>query len=240
MSCCVSSGVSSSYSSRRATWPCTRIAGREPTLTWRSEAPRATICSRRSSIELVRMPVSPSDELSAVDPDSLNTSVAGRKGLRAAPSASLHPGQDSPVEATPLPVAVAKRAPWLPRRSVNAINDSAAADSERERLHAHRASRCHHHSRHPARDGSAVVPLIQRRANNSAAKANVRAAIPAVEAYNADDSTGYSGLDSDRHEVPYDQGVKNVDLLGTSKRGLVLPGQLRSGTRVLVQGRSPG
>src|SRR3712207_9087650 len=38
------------------------------------------------------------------------------------------------------------------------------------------------------------------RANNSAAKANVRAAIPAVEAYNADNSKGYSGMDMTRSE----------------------------------------
>lgn len=53
------------------------------------------------------------------------------------------------------------------------------------------------------------------RANNSAAKANVRAAIPAVEAYNADNSKGYSGLDlTDMRS--YDQGVKNVTILGTA------------------------
>ena len=47
------------------------------------------------------------------------------------------------------------------------------------------------------------------RANNSAAKANVRAAIPAVEAYNADNSAGYSGMDLTDLQT-YDQGVKNV------------------------------
>ncbi len=47
------------------------------------------------------------------------------------------------------------------------------------------------------------------RANNSAAKANVRAAIPAVEAYNADNSKGYSGMDSADLKA-YDQGVKNI------------------------------
>ena len=47
------------------------------------------------------------------------------------------------------------------------------------------------------------------RANNSAAKANVRAAIPAVEAYNADNSRGYSGMDLADLQA-YDQGVKNI------------------------------
>jgi type IV pilus assembly protein PilA len=53
------------------------------------------------------------------------------------------------------------------------------------------------------------------RANNSAAKANVRAAIPAVEAYNADNSKGYSGLTLTAMKA-YDQGVKNVVILGAS------------------------
>ena len=53
------------------------------------------------------------------------------------------------------------------------------------------------------------------RANDAAAKANVRAAIPAVEAYNADNSKGYSGLDLTDMKS-YDQGVKNVVILGTS------------------------
>ncbi len=52
------------------------------------------------------------------------------------------------------------------------------------------------------------------RANNSAAKANVRSAIPAVEAYNADNSKGYSGMTLAKLTA-YDQGVKNITLIGT-------------------------
>ena len=52
------------------------------------------------------------------------------------------------------------------------------------------------------------------RANNSAAKANVRAAIPAVEAYNADNSKGYSGMTLAKLTA-YDQGIKNIVLVGT-------------------------
>jgi type IV pilus assembly protein PilA len=52
------------------------------------------------------------------------------------------------------------------------------------------------------------------RANNSAAKANVRAAIPGVEAYNADNSKGYSGLTLAKLTA-YDQGIKNVVFAGT-------------------------
>jgi type IV pilus assembly protein PilA len=52
------------------------------------------------------------------------------------------------------------------------------------------------------------------RANNSAARANVRASIPAVEAYNADNSKGYSGMTLSKLQA-YDQGVKNITILGT-------------------------
>ncbi len=52
------------------------------------------------------------------------------------------------------------------------------------------------------------------RANNSAAKANVRSAIPAVEAYNADNSKGYSGMTLAKLTA-YDQGVKNITIEGT-------------------------
>ena len=52
------------------------------------------------------------------------------------------------------------------------------------------------------------------RANNSAARANVRAAIPAVEAYNADNSAGYSGMTLSKLQA-YDQGVKNITIAGT-------------------------
>ena len=52
------------------------------------------------------------------------------------------------------------------------------------------------------------------RANNSAARANVRASIPAVEAYNADNSKGYSGMTLAKLTA-YDQGVKNVVIVGT-------------------------
>ena len=60
------------------------------------------------------------------------------------------------------------------------------------------------------------------RANKQAARANVRSAIPAVEAYNADNTgsssdvdanagtTGYMGLTLDLLKSTYDQGVKNV------------------------------
>ena len=53
------------------------------------------------------------------------------------------------------------------------------------------------------------------RANKSAAQANVRASIPAVEAYYADNNT-YAGATLSYLQSTYDQGVKNVVILGTS------------------------
>jgi type IV pilus assembly protein PilA len=52
------------------------------------------------------------------------------------------------------------------------------------------------------------------RANNSAAKANVRAAVPGIEAYNADNSKGYSGMTLAKLTA-YDQGIKNITIVGT-------------------------
>ncbi len=57
------------------------------------------------------------------------------------------------------------------------------------------------------------------RANKSAAQANVRAAIPAVEAYNADNtgtgnSAGYAGMTLTALQA-IDAGVKGVTIVGT-------------------------
>jgi type IV pilus assembly protein PilA len=47
------------------------------------------------------------------------------------------------------------------------------------------------------------------RANESAAKANVRASIPAIEAYYADNDT-YAGVTLAGLQASYDAGVKNI------------------------------
>jgi type IV pilus assembly protein PilA len=49
------------------------------------------------------------------------------------------------------------------------------------------------------------------RANDSAAKANVRAAIPAVEAFFADQNT-YAGVSVGYLQSTYDQGIKNITI----------------------------
>ena len=48
------------------------------------------------------------------------------------------------------------------------------------------------------------------RANDAAAKANVRAAIPAVEAYNSDSTTGYTGMTLSVLQASYDAGVTGI------------------------------
>ena len=48
------------------------------------------------------------------------------------------------------------------------------------------------------------------RANNAAAQANVRAAIPGLEAYAADHATGYTGATSALLQASYDAGIKNI------------------------------
>jgi type IV pilus assembly protein PilA len=53
------------------------------------------------------------------------------------------------------------------------------------------------------------------RANVSAAKANVRASIPAIEAYYADNNT-YAGATLSFLQTTYDQGVKNIVIQSVS------------------------
>ena len=48
------------------------------------------------------------------------------------------------------------------------------------------------------------------RANNAAAQANVRAAIPGIEAYAADHATGYTGATSLALQHSYDAGIKHI------------------------------
>ena len=55
---------------------------------------------------------------------------------------------------------------------------------------------------------------FRARAERSASQANVRAAIPGVEAYYADHTaTGYSGLTSAVLKASYDAGIKNVQVV---------------------------
>ena len=53
---------------------------------------------------------------------------------------------------------------------------------------------------------------FRKRANNSAAQANVRAAVPGIEAFNADHATGYVGVHLTKLQLSYDAGIKNVSV----------------------------
>ena len=67
------------------------------------------------------------------------------------------------------------------------------------------------------------------RANNSAAQANVRAAVPAVEAFFADSTNGYTGMNLASLQA-YDGAIKGVTIEGTPDTdGYCLKGT--SGTR---------
>ena len=54
---------------------------------------------------------------------------------------------------------------------------------------------------------------FRTRANKSAAQANVRAAVPGMEAYNADHATGYTGATLTKLQLSYDAGIKNVSVV---------------------------
>jgi type IV pilus assembly protein PilA len=60
---------------------------------------------------------------------------------------------------------------------------------------------------------------FRTRANKSAAQANVRAAIPGMEAYNADHTTGYVGVNLGKLQGSYDAGIKNVTIRAASQGG---------------------
>jgi prepilin-type N-terminal cleavage/methylation domain-containing protein len=60
------------------------------------------------------------------------------------------------------------------------------------------------------------------RANKSAAQANVRAAVPGMEAFNADHATGYAGVNVAKLRASYDQGIKNVTIRAATQGGYCL------------------
>src|SRR5919202_210873 len=60
---------------------------------------------------------------------------------------------------------------------------------------------------------------FRSRAQKSAAQANVRAAVPGMEAYNADHSTGYVGVTLTKLQASYDAGIKNIKISVATKGG---------------------
>jgi len=57
------------------------------------------------------------------------------------------------------------------------------------------------------------------RANTSAAQANVRGAIPGMEAYNVDHNTGYAGVNLAKLQASYDAGIKNITIRAATAGG---------------------
>jgi type IV pilus assembly protein PilA len=75
------------------------------------------------------------------------------------------------------------------------------------------------------------------RANNSAAKANVRAAVPGLEAFNADHTSGYTGVTLAKLQASYDAGIKNVSIFNATSTTYCLKSKV--GTRIWYKG-GPG
>jgi type IV pilus assembly protein PilA len=60
---------------------------------------------------------------------------------------------------------------------------------------------------------------FRSRANTSAAQSNVRGAVPGMEAYNTDHSTGYVGVNLAKLQGSYDAGIKNVTVRAATLGG---------------------
>ncbi len=60
---------------------------------------------------------------------------------------------------------------------------------------------------------------FRERAARNSAQANVRAAVPALEAYNADHATGYVGVNLAKLQASYDAGIKNVTVRAATAGG---------------------
>ncbi|HWQ02646.1 MAG TPA: prepilin-type N-terminal cleavage/methylation domain-containing protein [Gaiellaceae bacterium] len=67
---------------------------------------------------------------------------------------------------------------------------------------------------------------FRTRANKSAAQANVRAAVPGMEAFNADHSTGYAGVNLAKLQGSYDAGIKNVTVRAATQGGYCIENTL--------------
>ena len=67
------------------------------------------------------------------------------------------------------------------------------------------------------------------RANDSAAKANVRAAVPGAEAFYADNNT-YVGLSLAALQASYDVGIKNINVLNPTSTSYCIESAVGSKT----------
>src|SRR2546421_9191175 len=68
---------------------------------------------------------------------------------------------------------------------------------------------------------------FRTRANKSAAQANVRAAVPGMEAFNADHATGYTGVTLMKLQQSYDAGIKNIKISVATLGGYCIRNTIR-------------
>jgi prepilin-type N-terminal cleavage/methylation domain-containing protein len=74
------------------------------------------------------------------------------------------------------------------------------------------------------------------RANNSAAQANIRAAVPAVEAWNADHASGYTGVTLTKVKASYDAGIKGVSIYGATATTYCISSKVGTGNTYYKSG----
>ena len=80
---------------------------------------------------------------------------------------------------------------------------------------------------------------FRTRANGSAAQANVRAAVPGIEAYAADNTkTLYLGAHLTKLQLSYDAGIKNITIKAANGTGYCI--QSTKPTGVLYHKSGPG
>src|SRR5262249_56914545 len=78
---------------------------------------------------------------------------------------------------------------------------------------------------------------FRNRANNSAAQADIRAAVPAMEAYNSDNGTnGYTNATSALLKSNYDQGLKGFQVKSANKTTYCLTSQVGTGAMYYKNG----
>src|ERR1044072_6514386 len=212
-SCCETSGVSGAISWRGSSFPRTRTAGCAPTATCRSDAFRATVCSSRSSIEY---------RLSAMAAAlAIGSAIRRLAGLRADvdPAPQLH--------------HFGGCARWV--RAADRLGRPSAhlpICAHPQGGHCMTARLSHRLGQVRRDEGFTLIELLvviiilgillaiaipsylsfRTRANKSAAQANVRAAVPGMEAYNADHATGYTGATLTKLQGSYDAGIKNIKI----------------------------
>ena len=80
---------------------------------------------------------------------------------------------------------------------------------------------------------------FRTRANKSAAQANVRAAVPGMEAFNVDHATGYVGVNLAKLQASYDAGIKSVTIRAATVGGYCLENTSPPRSRTTSPGR-PG